>query len=75
MELPLLQVVGTTISARGYRLLPSSVVSANSYVQQVRVLDNLADEMERKNEASHNSERAVISWGGFQKPNLIFILR
>jgi hypothetical protein len=47
MELPLLQAIAcTTTSARGYRLLPSSVVSANSSVQQVRVLDNLVDEME-----------------------------
>jgi hypothetical protein len=30
----------------GYRLLLSSVVSANSSVQQVKVLENLADEME-----------------------------
>ncbi len=35
-----------TTSACGYKLLPSNVVSANSFVQQVRVLDNLADEME-----------------------------
>ncbi len=46
MELPLLQAAGTTTSARGYRLLPSNVVYANSSVQQVRVFDNLADEME-----------------------------
>ncbi len=46
MELPLLQAAATATSARGYRLLPSSVVFANSSVQQVKVLDNLADEME-----------------------------
>ncbi len=41
-----MQAACITTSARGYRLLPCSVVSANSSVQQVRVLDNLADEME-----------------------------
>ncbi len=41
-----MQATSTTTSARGYRLLPSSVISANSSVQQVRVFDNLADEME-----------------------------
>ncbi len=41
-----MQAADTATSARGYRLLPSSVVFANSSVQQVRVLDNLADEME-----------------------------